>query len=300
MPAELDSLRAQEMLQDRARLRQSRDFAAADAIRDQLRQGGWEVVDGPDGSSLQALELPPPARAVTMLTLLHGWPGDAGRWLSGVVAHSAGHDFEALIVDNSANAEVKQWLDAAAGGRTRVLRVDPPEGWAQAANRGLEASAGEVVILFDPGVELTGDVSGPILDALSDPGVAVAGAFGVTAAGRIGHFHSDAGPEVDALEGYVLAFRRREALAVGGFDRKFRYYRLADIELCYRLRDRLGGRALVVPGLPVVKHEHRLWEAQAEEERERLSRRNYHRLIELWGKREDLLMNPHHSPHSKA
>jgi cysteinyl-tRNA synthetase len=285
------------MLQDRARLRQSKDFGAADAIRDQLRQGGWEVVDGPDGSRLQALELPPPARAVTMLTLVHGWPGDAGRWLSGVVAHSAGHDFEALIVDNAGDAEVKRWLDTAAGERTRVLTVDPPEGWAQAANRGLEACAGEVVILFDPGVELTGDVAGPLLDALSDPEVAVAGAFGVTAAGSIGHFHPDAGPEVDALEGYVLAFRRPEALAVGGFDRKFRYYRLADFELCYRLRDRLGGRALVVPGLPVVKHEHRLWEAQGEEERERLSRRNYHRLIELWGKREDLLRNPHHSGH---
>jgi cysteinyl-tRNA synthetase len=285
------------MLQDRARLRQSKDFGAADAIRDQLRQGGWEVVDGPDGSRLQALELPPPARAVTMLTLVHGWPGDVGRWLSGVVAHSAGHDFEALIVDNAGDAEVKRWLDTAAGERTRVLTVDPPEGWAQAANRGLEACAGEVVILFDPGVELTGDVAGPLLDALSDPEVAVAGAFGVTAAGSIGHFHSDAGPEVDALEGYVLAFRRPEALAVGGFDRKFRYYRLADFELCYRLRDRLGGRALVVPGLPVVKHEHRLWEAQGEEERERLSRRNYHRLIELWGKREDLLRNPHQSGH---
>jgi cysteinyl-tRNA synthetase len=285
------------MLQDRARLRQSKDFDAADAIRDQLRQGGWEVVDGPDGSRLQALDLPPPARAVTLLTLVHGWPGDAGRWLSGVVAHSAGHDFEALIVDNAGDAEVKRWLDTAAGERTRVLTVDPPEGWAQAANRGLEACAGEVVILFDPGVELTGDVAGPLLDALSDPEVAVAGAFGVTAAGSIGHFHSDAGPEVDALEGYVLAFRRPEALAVGGFDRKFRYYRLADIELCYRLRHRLGGRALVVPGLPVVKHEHRLWEAQGEEERERLSRRNYHRLIELWGKREDLLRNPHHSGH---
>jgi cysteinyl-tRNA synthetase len=285
------------MLQDRARLRQSKDFGAADAIRDQLRQGGWEVVDGPDGSRLQALELPPPARAVTMLTLVHGWPGDAGRWLSGVVAHSAGHDFEALIVDNAGDAEVTRWLDTAAGERTRVLTVDPPEGWAQAANRGLEACAGEVVILFDPGVELTGDVAGPLLDALSDPEVAVAGAFGVTAAGSIGHFHSDAGPEVDALEGYVLAFRRPEALAVGGFDRKFRYYRLADFELCYRLRDRLGGRALVVPGLPVVKHEHRLWEAQGEEERERLSRRNYHRLIELWGKREGLLRNPHHSGH---
>jgi GT2 family glycosyltransferase len=283
----LDSRRAQELLRDRATLRQARDFAAADAIRDQLRRGGWEVVDGPDGSRLEALEMPPAARAVTMLTLVHGWPEDARRWLSGVLAHSAEHDFEAVIVDNAGDSQVGEWLGAARGERVRVVRFDPPEGWAQAANRGLEASAGEVVVLFDPGVELTGDVAGPLLAALGDAGVAVAGAFGVTAAGWVGHFQPDPGPEVDALEGYVLAFRRQEALAVGGFDRKFRYYRLADFELCYRLRHRLGGRAVVVPELPVVRHEHRLWEAKGEEERERLSRRNYHRLIELWGKREN-------------
>jgi len=106
---------------------------------------------------------------------------------------------------------------------------------------------------------------------------------------RIGHFHESAGPEVDALEGYVLAVRRRQALDAGGFDRKFRFYRLADFDLCFRLRDRLGGRAVVVPDLPVVRHEHRLWEALSEEERERRSRRNYYRFLDLWGRRPDLM-----------
>ncbi len=87
----------------------------------------------------------------------------------------------------------------------------------------------------------------------------------------------------------MLAFRRRQALDAGGFDRKFRFYRLADFELCFRLRDRHGGRAVVIPGLPVVRHEHRLWEALDEDERERRSRRNYYRLVDLWGKREDLI-----------
>jgi len=66
-------------------------------------------------------------------------------------------------------------------------------------------------VLFDPGVELRGDVAGPLLGALADPGVAVAGAFGVRAVGRIGHFHPEPGADVDALEGYVLAFRRQDA-----------------------------------------------------------------------------------------
>jgi cellulose synthase/poly-beta-1,6-N-acetylglucosamine synthase-like glycosyltransferase len=270
-------------------MRQARDFAGADAIRDRLREGGWEVVDSHEGSSLREVELPLPSRAVTMLTLVHGWPDDAERWLAGVLAHTAGHDFEALLADNSGDPEVGARLAAARGERVRVLTLDPPEGWADAANRALEASAGETVVLFDPGVELRGDAAGPLLAALDRPGVAVAGAFGVRAEGRIGHFHASEGPVVDAVEGYVLAFGRRAALDSGGFDRKFRFYRLADFELSFKLRDRLRGQAVVVPGLPVVRHEHRLWEALDEEERERRSRRNYYRLLDLWGKREDLI-----------
>jgi cysteinyl-tRNA synthetase len=247
------------------------------------------VVDGPEASELRALERPPPPRDVTMLTLVHGWPADAERWLDGVLAYTAAHDFEALLVDNSGDTGVADRLRARPGERVRVLTVDPPEGWAQAANRALEAAAGEVVVLFDPGVELHGDAAGPLVAALRDPGVVAAGAFGVRSQGRVGHFHASPGPEVDALEGYVLAFRRRQAREAGGFDRKFRFYRLADFELCFRLRGRGGGRAVVVPGLPVERHEHRLWEALSEEERERLSRRNYYRFMDRWGKRSDLI-----------
>ena len=246
-------------------------------------------MDGPEGSQLRPVELPPPPRRVTMLTLVHGWPADAERWLRSVLAQTAAHDFEALLVDNSGRREVREWLSSVAGERVRGLAVEAPKGWAQAANRGLEAATGEAVVLFDPGVELTGDVAGPLLTELGRPDVAVAGAFGVRCDGRIGEFRSHPGPEVDALEGYVIGFRRRDALEAGGFDPKFRFYRLADFELSFRLRDRLGGRAVVVPGLPVVKHEHRLWEALGEDERERLSRRNYHRFVDLWGKRQDLV-----------
>jgi GT2 family glycosyltransferase len=224
-----------------------------------------------------------------MLTLVHGWPADAERWLDGVLGHTAGHDFEALLADNSGDPQVRARLAARRGERVRVLPVRPPAGWADAANRALEAATGETVVLFDPGVELRGDVAGPLLEALDQPGVVVAGAFGVRCEDRVGHFHANEGPVVDAVEGYVLAFRRQQALDAGGFDRKFRFYRLADFELCFKLRDRLGGRAVVVPGLPVERHEHRLWEALDEEERERRSRRNYYRLLDLWGKREDLI-----------
>jgi len=139
------------------------------------------------------------------------------------------------------------------------------------------------VILFDPGVELTGDAISPLLEALADPTVVVAGPFGLRAKDTLKEFEEDAGPDVDAIEGYCMAFRRSDAQALGGFDPKYRFYRIADIEFSFRLRAR-GGRAVAVAGLPLIKHEHRLWEATPPEERDRLSRRNLNRFLERWRK----------------
>ena len=286
----IDEAEARRLLEERAKCRSAKDFAAADDLRDRLRSGGWEVVDTPEGSELRELELPPPPRALTMLTIVHGWRADAERWLGGVLSQTTDHDFEAVLVDNSGDPAIARWLAGCSGERVRKLTLAPPLGWAEAANRGLEAAAGEVVTLFDPGIELTGDAARPLLLGLGDPQVVCVGAFGVRCEGSVGHFHSHPGPEVDAVEGYVLAMRRAQALEVGGFDRRFRFYRLADFELCFRLRDRYRGRTLVVPGLPVVRHEHRLWEDLDQEERDRLSRRNFYRFMDRWGKREDLMI----------
>ncbi len=43
---------AMALLQERERARGERDFAAADRFRDELRERGWEVRDGPDGPEL--------------------------------------------------------------------------------------------------------------------------------------------------------------------------------------------------------------------------------------------------------
>jgi cysteinyl-tRNA synthetase len=44
--------RARELLERRQAARVARDFALADALRDELRQQGWEVRDGPEGAEL--------------------------------------------------------------------------------------------------------------------------------------------------------------------------------------------------------------------------------------------------------
>jgi cysteinyl-tRNA synthetase len=285
---------AEELVAERVMRRRERDFAAADAIREKLRAGGWEVLDGADGSELQALKAPtqsgekPEARAVTLLTVVHGWRPDVERWLLSVFTHTKA-DFEAVIVDNSGDARMAGWLESRAAERLRLITLDPPVGFAMAVNAGIEAAVGEVIVLFDSGVELTGDAITPLLAALGDPTVVVAGPFGLRGKGTVKEFEEDPGPEVDAVEGYCMAFRCSDAQAVDGFDPKFRFYRIADIEFSFRLRDR-GGRAVAVARLPLTKHEHRLWEATPPDERDRLSKRNFYRFLDRWGKRADLLV----------
>jgi len=193
------------------------------------------------------------------------------------------------VVDNSDDPRIAGWLQSRVAERLRVITLSPPLGFAAAVNAGIEASVCEVCVLFDPGVELKGDAISPLLETLSDPTVVVAGPFGLRARGTLKEFGESPGPEVDAIEGYCMAFRRADALAIGGLDPKFRFYRMADVEFSFRLRDR-GGRAVVVSGLPIEKHEHRLWESTEPAERDRLSRRNMYRFLDRWRDREDLLV----------
>ncbi len=231
---------------------------------------------------------PAAPRRVTLLTVVHRWKPDVERWLLSVFTHCKA-DFEALVIDNSGDQGIASWLDSRAAERLRVVRLDPPLGFGAAVNAGIDAAAGEVCVLFDQSVELKGDAITPLLTALDSPSVVVAGPFGVRAKDTLKEFEESAGPDVDAIEGYCIAFRRADALAAGGFDPKFRFYRIADIDFSFRLRDH-GGSAVVVSDLPVVKHEHRLWEATEPAERDRLSRRNLYRFLDRWRDRTDLMV----------
>src|SRR5438445_12663712 len=148
--ARADRTEAEGLLAERIALRRERDFAAADAIRERLRAGGWEVLDSAEGSELQALKAPAPtqaaldARAVTLLTVVHGWRPDIERWLLSVFTHCKA-DFEALLVDNSGDARMAGWLQSRAAERLRLVTLDPPVGFATAVHAGIEAAAGGVV-----------------------------------------------------------------------------------------------------------------------------------------------------------
>ena len=146
---------------------------------------------------------------------------------------------------------------------------------------------------MDGSVEPEGDVFGPLERALEDPSVGVCGPFGIST-DDLREFHDSDGigpdREVDAIEGYLMAFRRDVLRDVGLFDEKFRWYRTADIECSFRVRD-AGYRAVLVD-VPVRRHEHRVYHSTPPAERDRLSKRNYYRFLERFRDRFDLLVEP--------
>lgn len=291
VPAEVLAL-----ARERAARRAERDFAAADAIRDRLAELGWQVLDRPVGFDLVPATTPgppervapaavasvlgePPTADASVHWLVQGWPEDVARGVASFRAHEAGRSVQHVVVD-AAGTDPSAWPED-----VEVLALDRDAGWGTDRNAGLRRAAGDVVLVVDGSVEATGDVLGPIEAALADPAVGVVGPFGIVTE-DLRDFHGSDGPEVDAIEGYLMAFRRDVLTGVGMFDERFRFYRSADIEYSFRLKD-AGFRAEVVP-VPVARHEHRMWAATPAEERARLSKRNFNRFLERFRGRLDL------------
>jgi GT2 family glycosyltransferase len=299
-PSPPDAVR--RLLDERSAARDARDWARADALRDELAALGWEAQDGPSGSTARPI-LPPasdagagladPAEvAVSIQVAAEDHPDDLVRLLRGLASSPPDVDWELVIVSNAPSFELEPILAGASLPiEPRVISTDGRLGWADSRTLGMQASRGEVTVLLDSSLEPTGDIVAPLLAAFEDPSVGLAGGWGVTS--RDGREFEDApAGEVDAVEGYCLAVRRDALRAVGGFDRRFRFYRNADLDFSFAVRD-AGWRAVRTEPLPVARHEHRGWTSLPEAERDRLSKRNFYRFLDRWRDRPDLLLHPH-------
>jgi GT2 family glycosyltransferase len=153
-------------------------------------------------------------------------------------------------------------------------------------------SRGTFVAMLDPSVELVGDIWSGLLGLLEDdPNVGAVGPFGLLTA-DMRHFHEapdapQAGTpiEVDALQNYLMVFRRADLARIGLLDEHYRYYRILDLDLSYAIRASVG-RVLSVGGVAVERHRHALWEALSQGDRDERSRKNFARFIKRWDHRQ--------------
>jgi glycosyltransferase involved in cell wall biosynthesis len=290
-----------DLVAERQAARERRDWARADALRDELRSAGWLVTDTPAGPELA--EAPPyrpvdPAalaprwqepdrHEVSVVVHVAGWPQDVARAVAALAAHSGAVDYEIVLVDDGVDEAPGRALEdlARADDRVRVLHLQPPIGFGAAMNLAMSQALGRVLVWLDPHVEATGDLFGPLLEALARPGAGLAGGWGVVTTSLL-EFETDQGPEVDAVEGYLLAVPRALAARVEVDDRH-RYYRNADLDYSFAVRA-LGYRAYRVD-VPATRHRHRGFYETDPTERDRWSKKNYDRFLARWKQRTDLL-----------
>jgi hypothetical protein len=298
VPDEIRRLAAEREAQ-----RKAKDFAAADALRDRIADLGFNVIDSPDGPRLEPIgraagdagEAParlrpedvpsaldqPATFDATVHWLLEGWPEDVARALEGFRSHQGGRSVQYVVADVTGHDP------SFFGEGVEVIPLVEGTGWGAARDAGLKRSLGRIVLVVDGSIEPVGDVLGPIEEALADLAVGVVGPFGVVTT-NLQDFEASDGPEVDAVEGYLMAMRREVLFEVGLFDEKFKWYRTADIEYSFRLKD--AGLKVMVVTMPVIRHEHRMWFNTPPEERAKWSKRNYYRFIDRFRGRFDLLV----------
>lgn len=288
---------------ERAAARAAKDFAAADALRDRIALVGWRVVDEPDG---WRLEPAPPARRlaprdvvtvlqdpptfdVTVHWVCEGWPEDVERAIAAFREHEGGRRVQYVVADVTGE-EPDRW-----GAGVEVVSLAEGTGWGAARNAGLRRTLGRTVLVMDGSVEPSGDVLGPLEAALEDPGLGVCGPFGLVTTDLRQFDETPAPGPSDAVEGYLMALRREVLVDAGLFDERFRWYRTADIDYSFRIKE--AGMRTEVVAVPVVRHEHRMWHHTPPAERASWSKRNFYRFLDRWRDRWDLVASgpPHHA-----
>ena len=298
------------MLRERHGLRREKEYARADVMRGRLQEMGYELRDTLAGT--QAWPLPvwmqeePNISSSADVDSLLGQPEDLdftvsivarqgceelSRCLASVRTWLGDRPAEIIVVDNGFQDECGHHIDDLAGGdqRVRVFHADHFLGSAAGRNISLRQARGRYVLFIDTSVEVKGDVFLRLAHMLADETVGVAGRWGVVSGDLRSFEEAKTSGDVDAVEGYLMAFRRDVLREVGFLDEKYRFYRHLDLDFSFAVRSR-GYRAVIGTRLPVTRHDHVEWSLTPPIERERLRKRNFYRFLQKWGERTDLLV----------
>ena len=302
--------RIAEAARKRETARREADYAKADELRSRIVEEGHEVRDTARGTAV--LPLPAWAREqeaisasddveslleerrdeldFTIGVVARDGCEEMDRCLAGVQRWLGDRRAEVLVVDNGFEGECHRHLDQVADEdpKVRLFHADHFLGSAAGRNVCLRQARGRYVMLIDTSVEVVGDVFSALKPLLDDQTVGVVGRWGVVTRDIRDFEEAKASGEVDAVEGYVMAFRREILREIGLLDEKYRFYRHLDLDFSFAVRSR-GYRAVVDTELPLARHAHVDWEMTPPEERDRLSKRNFYRFLHKWGDRKDLI-----------
>jgi cysteinyl-tRNA synthetase len=301
----------EEFLAQRRELRAAGSYAAADALRETISAAGYDLRDTRAGSVASPApewnrgesviagsldvdsRLDEPAELpFTVCIVARQGCEELTRCLSSVRRYLPAERGEVIVVDNGFEDACGHDIDRLVSTEpsVRVFHADHYLGWAAGGNVGLRQARGRAIVFLDTSIELAGDAFVALERLLADQTVGVAGRWGVVTNDLRSFDEAPQSGDVDAVEGYLMAFRRDVLREVGLQDEKYRFYRHLDLDFSFSVRSR-GYRAVIDTSLPVVKHEHVEWSATPPLDRDRLSKRNFYRFLQKWGDRTDLLVS---------
>ena len=300
---------------ERTSLRASSDYEASDRIRSEIEAEGYLVEDEAENSVIRIKD-PSEIREekwktisssaevsssiaegalgpITVGVVVTGFPEDTRRCISSVLKWTDPENTEILVVDNGSSDSTGELLEEMSmeHGNLKVIHSDHTIGDGSAKNVLLKVARGEICILLDPSVEVKGNFVDRIENLLKSPKVGIVGLAGLRTKDLL-HFHDGEGESgnMDAMQGYCFAFRRRDIEKVGLMRESFRYYRNLDLDFSFQFKEK-GFSIIADNTLPMELHEHRGWTALSEGERDQLSKKNYGRFLKKWRNRTDLLVS---------
>src|SRR3954453_9312133 len=141
----------QRLGQQRADARAAKDFAAADALRDEIAEHGWLVTDAPGGFDLEPSDDDEPAAGavapsevgsmldrepvfdVAVHWVCEGWLDDIDRAIAAFAANAGSRRLQFVVADVTGEA-VGRWGER---DDVEVVWLRDDVGWAAARNAGL-------------------------------------------------------------------------------------------------------------------------------------------------------------------
>jgi hypothetical protein len=277
-------------------------------LRDRIADSGWLVVDASNGYELKPkppydvldriTDLPDNStsadtRRASVGLVVDGWPDDVRACIESLLTHTT-NDVVVLALDLGNVDGAGDALHEVADDRVQVWHLAGSTGWSQARNGLLRVDTARIHVWCDVSTLCTGDALTPLLDAIDESGDVVGAGWRGVRVDLDDEWRSFVdGPagDVDAVLGYLFAMRRASALAAGGPHPKARFYRNADIEFSFALKEAAPGARLVVPpgDLPVRQARHHGYYDTDPDYRDKESARTYNRFLQRFRGRSEFL-----------